>query len=170
MFGTLLMNETRIRFETAYTLPRVVARLIASLILLTMGLAGCTSFSTVSLPSFGFGGDSSSHSPDCTEIEKKVRRAYKKYASVLGREKPAIYLAFTGQLSRTMKRNHLKGVHQMTDVHLDTVVGRTRQACIKGKLDRSVCSGANRLGRAYKPLVLAAREAHENYCGNRPIQ
>ena len=144
--------------------------LIAPLLFLAAGLSGCTSFSTSSLPSFGFGGASSSLSPDCTEIEKRMRHAHQKYASALNKEKPAIYLTFTGNLSRTMRKYRLAGIHQMTDLHLDSVIDRTQQTCTMGHLGRSICRGANRLGRAYKPLVLAAREAHENYCGNRPIR
>ena len=99
-----------------------------------------------------------------------MSHAHKKYARALGREKPSIYLTFTSNLSRIMKRNRLRGVHEMSDLHLDNVVDRTKQACQVGNLSRSICRGAGRLGAAYKPLVLAAREAHENYCGNRKIR
>ena len=169
MFCTLLLHETRIFIVSITRFRHNFARLIAPLLVFATSLTGCTSFSTTSLPSFGFG-SSTSQSPDCTEIEKRMRFAHKQYASALGHEKPAIYLTFTGNLSRTMKKNHLAGIYQMTDLHLDHVVDRTQQSCFMGNLGRSVCAGANRLGRAYKPLVLAAREAHENYCGNRPIQ
>lgn len=163
-------NGAKILFNTACLLSRLVTRLILPLTILTLGLTGCSSFSSSTLPTFSFGGGSSSLSADCTEIESRLRRAHKKYAMVLGHEKPAVYLTFTGHLSRTMRKNHLAGLHQMTDRHLDTVVGRTRQACIKGNLGYSICAGANRLGRAYKPLILVTREAYENYCGNRPIE
>ena len=165
----MLPNGTKILFNNACLLSRLVARLILPLTILTLGLSGCANVSTSTLPTFSFGG-SSSLSADCTEIESRLRLAHKKYATALGHEKPAVYLTFTGHLSRTMRNNHLAGLHQMTDRHLDKVVGRTRQACIKGNLGYSICAGANRLGRAYKPLVLATREAHENYCGNRPIE
>lgn len=99
-----------------------------------------------------------------------MHRAHRQYAAVLNREKPAIYLNFTGNLSRTMRKNRLKGIYQMTDLYLDKVVEATRASCLKDHLKRETCRGASRLGRAYKPLVLAAREAYENYCGNRPIR
>ncbi|MCF6197839.1 MAG: hypothetical protein L3J67_00320 [Hyphomicrobiaceae bacterium] len=123
-----------------------------------------------SLPSFGFGGNDDSQSPDCSEIEKRMAHAHQKYAQALGREKPTIYLTFTGNLSRTMKRNRLRGVHELTDIYLDNIVDRTQQACVSGNLSRSTCRGAGRLGTAYKPLVLTAREAYDNYCGNRQIR
>ena len=151
-------------------LQRAGLLLFLQLFLLATSLAGCSSFSTSSFPSFGFGGATSSLSPDCTEIEQRMGFAHRQYASALSRENPAIYLTFTGNLSRTMMKNKLRGVHQMTDLHLDNVVDRTQDACARSTLGRTDCRGANRLGRAYKPLVLAAREAHENYCGNRPIR
>ena len=160
----ILFVKSSIQLLSAYT------RLVLPLIVLGIGLSGCSGFSMTSLPSFGFGGSSGSQSPDCSEIEKRMGHAHKKYARALGREKPSIYLTFTGNLSRTMKRNRLRGVHEMSDIHLDNVVDRTQQACQIGHLSRSVCRGAGRLGAAYKPLVLAAREAHENYCGNRQIR
>jgi len=149
---------------------RVRGRIAAPLLSLGIGLSGCSGFSVGSLPSFGFGSSTGSQSPDCSEIEKRMSHAHQKYARALAREKPAIYLTFTGNLSRTMKKNRLHGVHEMTDFQLDAVIDNTQQACISSKLARSVCRGADRLGKAYKPLVLAAREAHENYCGNRKIR
>ncbi len=143
---------------------------IALLFLLAIGVSGCSSFSMSSLPTFGLGGSDSSHSPDCSEIEKRMVYAHHEYAQALGREKPSIYLTFTGNLSKTMRRYHLRGVHEMTDRHLDKVVDHTQQACMTDNLSRSVCRGAGRLGAAYKPLVLTAREAYENYCGNRRIR
>ncbi len=58
----------------------------------------------------------------------------------------------------------------MTDLNLDEVIERTRNACVMGALPHNECAGATRLGQAYKPLVLASRQAYENYCGNRPIR
>ena len=170
MFCWLLFVRKKIIFRIFGRFWRANVRVVAPLLLLATGLSGCTSLSTSSFPSFGFGGSDSSLSPDCTQIEQRMRHAHKKYASALGHEKPAIYLTFTSNLSRTMKHNQLSGIHQMTDLHLDGIVERTQQACFMGQLGRSVCTGAARLGRAYKPLVLAARESHENYCGNRPIR
>jgi len=149
---------------------RAGARNVIPLLLLGMVLSGCSGFSIASLPSFGFGGRDSSQSPDCSEIEKRMAHAHRKYARALGHEKPSIYLTFTGNLSRTMKRNHLRGLYEMTDLHLDNVVNRTQQTCMTDNLSRSTCRGAGRLGAAYKPLVLTAREAHDNYCGNRQIR
>ncbi|MCP4936725.1 MAG: hypothetical protein GY927_21605 [bacterium] len=144
--------------------------LFAPLMVLAIGLSGCTSLSTYSFPSFGFGRSSSSSSPDCTEIEQRMGSAHKKYAKALRQEEPAIYLEFTGNLSKTMKKNRLKGIYQMTDYHLDDVIDKTSHSCFMASLDNSVCRGVSRLGLAYKPLVLAARQAHENYCGNRVIR
>lgn len=149
---------------------RVWRSLPGPLVILAIGLSGCTSLSTSSFPSFGFGGSSSSSTPDCTEIEQRMGSAHKKYAKALRQEKPAIYLGFTGNLSKTMRKNRLKGLYQMTDYHLDNVVDKTSHSCFMASLDNRVCQGASRLGRAYKPLVLAARQAHENYCGNRVIR
>ncbi len=156
--------------KTLLYFGRVWCSLLAPVLVLALGLSGCTSLSTCSLPTFGFGGASSSFSPDCTEIEQRMGSAHKKYAKALRREKPAIYLGFTGNLSKTMRKNRLKGIYQMTDYHLDNVVDNTSHGCVMASLDNSVCLGASRLGRAYKPLVLAARQAHENYCGNRVIR
>ncbi len=144
--------------------------LLAPMMIIAVGVSGCTSFSSSSLPSFGFGGSSSSSSPDCSEIEQRMGAAHKKYARALRREQAAIYLTFTGNLSRTMRNNQIRGLYQLTDYHLDRVVDRTSDACFMASLDNKVCRGANRLGRAYKPLVLVAREAHQNYCGNRPFR
>ncbi len=149
---------------------RVWRSLFGPLMVLVIGLSGCTSLSTSSFPSFGFGGTDSSSSPDCTEIEQRMGSAHKKYAKALRQEKPAIYLGFTGNLSRIMRKNRLKGIYQMTDYHLDSVVDKTSHNCFMASLDNSICRGASRLGRAYKPLVLAARQAHENYCGKREIR
>ncbi len=167
-----LRNTTQTVFNTACCTGRAGIKLIVPFFILTTGLAGCSSFSTSSLPSFGFGFGSgaSSQSPDCEKIEKQMRRAHRQYAAALGQEKPAIYLTFTGNLSRTMSRHRLAGLYQMTDRHLDGVIDRTRNACVMGNLDRADCAGAYRLGRAYKSLVLVSRKAHENYCGNRPIR
>ena len=99
-----------------------------------------------------------------------MEKAKKRYASVLSREKPAIYLGFTGNLSRTMKRKRLKGVYQLTDLQLDEVIDQTRQQCIDARLPRSICRGSRRIGDAYQPLLAAARDAHKNYCGDRPIR
>ena len=140
------------------------------MILLGASLSACTSLSTSSFPSFGFGGTDSSQSPDCSEIEQRMGVAHKQYAMALRQEQPSIYLTFTGNLSRTMRKNQLAGIYQMTDYHLDSVVDRTQDTCFMASLDNNTCRGANRLGQAYKPLVLAARQAHENYCGNRPIR
>ncbi len=156
--------------KTLLCFGRVWCSLLAPVLVLALGLSGCTSLSTSSLPTFGFGGASSSSSPDCTEIEQRMGSAHKKYAKALRQEKPAIYLGFTGNLSKTMRKNRLKGIYQMTDYHLDNVVDKTSHSCFMASLDNSVCRGASRLGRAYKPLVLAARQAHENYCGNRVIR
>ena len=143
---------------------------LATAIVLTGGLSGCTGLSTSALPTFGFGVGSYSKSPDCVEIEKRMQVAHREYAMALRRERPAIYLTVTGNLSRTMKKNRLTGLYQMTDYYLDEVVDRTSDTCVMASLNNQVCQGASRLGRAYKPLVQVAREAHENYCGGRPIR
>ena len=143
---------------------------LAPVILLAVSLSGCTSLSPSSLSIFSFGGAGGALSPDCAEIEQRMQSMHKKYARALRRERPAIYLTFTGNLSRSMTQNQLSGIYQMTDYHLDTVVDRTVNTCVMASLTNNVCQGANRLGRAYKPLVLVAREAHENYCGKRVIR
>ncbi len=168
----MLFIVVRVISVIYYSLQRVYARasLVGLLLLLGIGLSGCSSFSMSSLPTFGFGGGDNSHTPDCSEIEKRMVYAHHEYAQALSREKPAVYLTFTGNLSKTMRRYHLRGVHEMTDRHLDKIVDHTQQACMTRNLARSVCLGADRLGAAYKPLVLTAREAYENYCGNRRIR
>lgn len=144
--------------------------LALAVICLTLG--GCTAMTGSLFPSFGSYGssDSASSTPDCTEIEQRMSKAKNRYASVLGREKPAVYLSFAGNLSRSMKSHRLKGVHEMTDLQLDDVVSETADGCLSRQLPRSVCAGAERLGDAYRPLVLAARDAFTNYCGDRPIR
>ena len=125
---------------------RTFLRVVVPLVLLGVGLSGCTGFSTSSFPSFGFGGSDGSQSPDCGEIEKRMGIVHQKYASALSKEHAAIYLSFTGNLSKTMVKNRLRGLYQMTDTHLEDVVGRTQRACAKDNLAYAAMPGSRSSG------------------------
>jgi hypothetical protein len=144
--------------------------ILVALICVGSGLGGCTAMTGSLFPSLGFSGSDADASPDCGEIEQRIDSAKIRYAAVLGKEKPAVYLTFAGNLSKSMKSNRLKGVQEMTDLQLDEVVSETEGICLSRKLPRNICEGAERLGEAYRPLVVAARDAYANYCGDRPIR
>lgn len=134
------------------------------------GLAGCSAVTGSLLPDFGAFGGGRDASPDCAEIEQRMTSAKLRYASVLGGERPAIYLGFTGNLSKSMTAHRLNGLHELTELQIDEVVDDTANSCRSSRLPREVCEGAARLGEAYRPLVTAARDAYHNYCGERPIR
>jgi hypothetical protein len=152
-----------VRLAGIVVLMRLVPLLLAGTV-----LGGCSAMTGSLFPSFGFSDTSSS--PDCGEIEQRMQSARTTYASVLGKEKPAVYLGFAGNLSRAMKAKHLKGVHELTDLQLDEVVTETRDQCLSQQLPRTVCNGADRLADAYRPMIVAAHDAYNNYCGDRPIR
>jgi hypothetical protein len=135
-----------------------------------LSLAGCSAMTGALFPTFGLASDDDEAGADCGEIAQRMTSAKSSYASVLGRERPAVYLSFAGNLSKAMKSKKLKGVHEMTDLQLDDVVSDTRTGCLSKHLPNEVCAGAERLGEAYRPVLLAAHDAYAADCTDHPVR
>jgi len=166
LFGSEKLADSCVRLWQSL-LPLQVSGLLISL---SFGLSACSGLSMSTLPSFGFGSGHEASAADCEEIEKRMGLVHQQYAKALKREKPSVYLAFSRNLSHIMRKKHLRGVRELTDVTLEQVVDTTAHRCYMDNHSRTVCLGARRLAKAYKPVILAAREAYKNYCGNRPIR